>query len=497
MGKGELAGTLPAGHNTNAGPSARLRLISRAMRPPVDTIAGAAVPRGTPWVNVAPLRMDKQRGRPVLVEFWDFCRVNSLRTLPYVTAWHERYAASRAARDLRAHARASRRRARRGRGARRGRAARHRAPRLPRPELRALARSTTTRAGRRATCWSPDAAARRLPLRRGRLRRDRARRSRSCSASSASRCAPLRPEDDPEALIVVPTADAAGAYAGPTRRAACGRCSSGAGRVVANGRDDRGRRTPAPTRSSSTPGTPRACSTSRSATASTCHATCFTPGVAPELGPRSASRAGGAARGGPVAVELDRAARPVRARCRLRPTKPRLVDPASRCCAAARRRRRHSTGSSPGSGPARWVWPKTTWSARRRRAGATTSRHREQARARSAGPREVGAQRPEPGAVERARSPSGNAGQRAPAPAAAARPSPAQRAPCAAERRRRRRAGRRARAPRRASSQRVERREDGLVVVGARVVRRARRPAAPSAPAPRRSKLGTVTWRSR
>jgi hypothetical protein len=26
------------------------------------------------------------------VEFWDFCRPNSLRTLPYVKAWHERYA---------------------------------------------------------------------------------------------------------------------------------------------------------------------------------------------------------------------------------------------------------------------------------------------------------------------------------------------------------------------------------------------------------------------
>jgi AhpC/TSA family len=36
--------------------------------------------------------MDRQRGRPVLVEFWDFCRVNSLRTLPYLRAWHERYA---------------------------------------------------------------------------------------------------------------------------------------------------------------------------------------------------------------------------------------------------------------------------------------------------------------------------------------------------------------------------------------------------------------------
>jgi thiol-disulfide isomerase/thioredoxin len=36
--------------------------------------------------------MDQQRGRPVLVEFWDFCRPNSLRTLPYLRAWHERYA---------------------------------------------------------------------------------------------------------------------------------------------------------------------------------------------------------------------------------------------------------------------------------------------------------------------------------------------------------------------------------------------------------------------
>ena len=30
----------------------------------------------------------------MLVEFWDFCRPNSLRTLPYVKAWHERYAAA-------------------------------------------------------------------------------------------------------------------------------------------------------------------------------------------------------------------------------------------------------------------------------------------------------------------------------------------------------------------------------------------------------------------
>jgi hypothetical protein len=39
------------------------------------------------------IRMDQQLGRPVLIEFWDFCRPNSIRTLPYVKAWHERYEA--------------------------------------------------------------------------------------------------------------------------------------------------------------------------------------------------------------------------------------------------------------------------------------------------------------------------------------------------------------------------------------------------------------------
>jgi len=63
------------------------------MRPPADfDVLAPPFPRQAEWVNVATLRMDQQRGRPVLVEFWDFCRVNSLRTLPYLQAWHERYA---------------------------------------------------------------------------------------------------------------------------------------------------------------------------------------------------------------------------------------------------------------------------------------------------------------------------------------------------------------------------------------------------------------------
>jgi len=61
------------------------------VRSPTD-IPAPPFPGRLTWINVAMLRMDQQKGRPVLVEFWDFCRVNSLRTLPYLKAWHERYA---------------------------------------------------------------------------------------------------------------------------------------------------------------------------------------------------------------------------------------------------------------------------------------------------------------------------------------------------------------------------------------------------------------------
>jgi AhpC/TSA family len=61
------------------------------MRAPVDHIDAPAFPAKLPWINVAALRMDQQRGRPVLIEFWDFCRPNSIHTLPYMRAWHERY----------------------------------------------------------------------------------------------------------------------------------------------------------------------------------------------------------------------------------------------------------------------------------------------------------------------------------------------------------------------------------------------------------------------
>lgn len=61
------------------------------MRPPVDHIQAPPFPRRLPWVNSEPLEIDQLRGGPILIEFWDFCRPNSIRTLPYMKAWHGRY----------------------------------------------------------------------------------------------------------------------------------------------------------------------------------------------------------------------------------------------------------------------------------------------------------------------------------------------------------------------------------------------------------------------
>ena len=61
--------------------------------PPEADIYAPEFPPEMDWLNVAFLRMNTLMGRgAVLVEFWDFARVNSLRTLPYLKEWHARYA---------------------------------------------------------------------------------------------------------------------------------------------------------------------------------------------------------------------------------------------------------------------------------------------------------------------------------------------------------------------------------------------------------------------
>jgi hypothetical protein len=61
--------------------------------PDQPQIPAPEFPRGVEWLGAPFVRVDKLLGRhTLLIEFWDFARINSLRTLPYVQAWHERYA---------------------------------------------------------------------------------------------------------------------------------------------------------------------------------------------------------------------------------------------------------------------------------------------------------------------------------------------------------------------------------------------------------------------
>jgi len=44
-----------------------------------------------PWLNSAPLSSASLRGKVVLVDFWTYSCINSLRNLPYIVSWSEKY----------------------------------------------------------------------------------------------------------------------------------------------------------------------------------------------------------------------------------------------------------------------------------------------------------------------------------------------------------------------------------------------------------------------
>jgi len=44
------------------------------------------------WINSPPLSVAELQGKVVLVDFWTYSCINCLRTLPYLRAWHEKYA---------------------------------------------------------------------------------------------------------------------------------------------------------------------------------------------------------------------------------------------------------------------------------------------------------------------------------------------------------------------------------------------------------------------
>ncbi|WP_205697510.1 DipZ protein [Conexibacter sp. SYSU D00693] len=251
------------------------------MRPPVDDIHAPPFPRPATWLNVKLLRMDQQRDRPVLVEFFDVCRVNSLRTLPYVKAWHERYADD-GLRVVSVHA-----------------------PGFPPSQDEDVVRATVERLGvvhpvlldQELALWrtyeNRGWPARYLFSRQHRLvdfhfgegaYQETERAIQEALGIERDVLPPLRPEDDPVALLAVPTPDQPGLWSGPYEAGgvwAVLEVPEGGGTVVVNGdaREvpytgchplvEHERHTEAVLELEAGDGV-------------TCHAVCFTPGLAPE-----------------------------------------------------------------------------------------------------------------------------------------------------------------------------------------------------------------------
>jgi hypothetical protein len=221
--------------------------------------------------------MDQQLGRPVLVEFWDFCRCNSLRTLPYVRAWHERYAAA-GLRVISVHS---------------GGYPPSQDPDEVRAAVARLGIEHAVVIDEDFGLWRDygnegwparylfDRRLRLFSMHYGEGAYDETE-AEICELLGQSRCepvAPLRPEDEPGATLAPQTADQRGAWSGPYEAGGVWAVLSGRGDVRANGRVvavEHAGAYPLVEHEAHTTGVldldvgPGV----------TCHAVCFTPGVA-------------------------------------------------------------------------------------------------------------------------------------------------------------------------------------------------------------------------
>jgi hypothetical protein len=224
--------------------------------------------------------MDKQRGRPVLVEFFDFALVSSLRTLPYLQAWHERYADS-GLRVVGIHTGAFEF----ARDEDTVRAAVTRLgiehPVLIDNDLR-MWNAYDNEGWPARYLWGPTETGhvlREFHYGEGGYRETELAIQEELGISG-DLVAPLHPEDDPDAQVVVPTPPQEGAWSGPYQAGGVWAVLSGQGTVRANGteiRVDHPGAYPLVEHAHHTTGVldldvPAGV---------TCHAVTFTPGVAP------------------------------------------------------------------------------------------------------------------------------------------------------------------------------------------------------------------------
>ena len=246
------------------------------MRADNPRISAPPFPRNLPWVNVATLRMDQQHGKAVLLEFWDFCRVNSLRTLPYLKAWHERYADA-GLRIIGVHTG--------GFAPARDEANVRRAVErleIPWPVAIDAELEVWNLYGNQGWparyLWDPELELYSMHYGEGAYE-ETEREIQTLLGAEREPLAPVRPEDAPDALIAAQSEDVYGPYSGPYEAGAVWAVVDGAGDLRVNGRViavtgpgciplvEHGRHTQATLGLEPGPGVD-------------VHATCFTPGLA-------------------------------------------------------------------------------------------------------------------------------------------------------------------------------------------------------------------------
>ena len=250
-------------------------LPCRPMRAPAGKIAAPMFPDGTGWLNVATLRMDQQIGRPVLLEFFDVCRVSSLRTLPYIKAWAAKYPELRV---ISVHS-----------------------PGYPPSRDEAVVRAAVERLGiehavaldERMAIWQLygnegwpgrylwDRDLRLFEIHYGEgAYRETEEAIQELLGIDAELVEPLRPEDEPSAMLVVPTPEQEGAYSGAYEAGGVWAVLEGAGTIRVNGDDHDVSFTGAHQLIEHGVHT-EAALTLEIGDGVTCHATVFTPGLAP------------------------------------------------------------------------------------------------------------------------------------------------------------------------------------------------------------------------
>ena len=245
------------------------------VRAPAGEIAAPMFPDGIGWLNAEPIQMDRLLGRPVLLEFFDVCRVSSLHTLPYVKAWAAKY---KGLRVLSIHS-----------------------PGYPPSSDIDVVRAAVQRLGiehpvvidNQLAIWrlygNKGWPGRYLWDKRHRLFEihygeggyaETERSIQELLGVEDDLVEPVRPEDEPSAMLVVPTPEQPGAYSGPYEAGAVWAVLEGEGTIRVNGADHDVTYTGA--HQLLEHGVSTAAELELDVGAGvTCHATTFTPGLAP------------------------------------------------------------------------------------------------------------------------------------------------------------------------------------------------------------------------